>query len=644
MKFNRLLLPLLLTLAAVAASAQTVPVDLEIGYRWLDLKGNRDMYRTQLDERGGFFIHSLTLASNDFDGHAESLLDRFRLDISDLGSTPAGSLRLQADRGGIYRLRLNYRHSDAYSALPAFANPFLAQGIVPGQHTYDRTRQLFDADLELLTERAVVPFVGFSYGGMHGPGTTTYHIGGDEFRLGQTLDETDREFRVGAAFHTSIFAGSVTQGWRRYSGHETVSLLAGAGSGNDPGTILGTPISATGIIRNEETRVKTPFTNAYVTASLPYRTKIIANYVHFNADSTGDENEGAVGTFASFALGRFFTGSSITSSARAKNTTWRGGARVETTFAHDLDAYAGFQREHRDLDGTSLINTLFLNTITFGGFDPKNVLETLATANNIQRDEDTLNAGVAARNLGPFAVRGEFRETKQDVTLDESEAEIVVPGGQGGEFTRRIHTWDLSGTYAKNGFLLGASYRKDDANAPIFRTDFLDRNRYRLRAGWGTPWKKFRVAATAEQTKQDNDQEGIGYHAKIRQYAADAEISPIDKIRLHASVSQYRADSNAIFRHPENFTLDESIHRENGKSREGGIGYVFPRGSVDASISRFENRGLVPFDIDRYRLRLTLDVLTHTGLAAEWSKDKYSEDLGLGNYDANRYGLFVRWH
>lgn len=647
MNIKRLLLLFMVaaaSLAAVSAVAQTVPVDVEFGYRWLDLKGDTNMYRTQLNERSGLFIHSLTMSTNDFDGHAGSLLDRFRLDISDLGSSPAGSLRLEADREGAYRLRVNYRRSDAFSALPAFANPFLAQGIVPGQHTYDRTRQIFDTDLELLTDRAIVPFVGFSYGSLKGPGTTTYHLGFDEFRLGQALDETDRELRLGASFHTSMFAGTVTQGWRHFSDDETLSLLPGAGAGNNLDAIFSKQLTASDITRSDSTRGSTPFTNAYVTASLPGRTRVIANYVHFNADSNGSESENATGTFADFALGRFFSGSTISSTGHATNTTWRGGARVETELGEGLDAFAGLQREHRDLDGTALIDTLFLNTVTFGGFDPKNILETLQTANSIRRDEDTLNAGVAVRTLGPFAVRAELRQTKQDVTVDESEAEIVVPGSQGGEFTRRIHTWDLSGTYAKNGLLIGASYRKDDADNPIFRTDYLNRDRYRLRASWSAPWKKFRIGATAERTTEDNDQQGISYNARIRQYAADAEIAPVDKFRLHASVSQYRADSNAIFRHPETFALDESLHSEDGKSREGGAGYTFTRGSIDASVSRFSNRGLVPFDLDRYRLRATVDLKAHTGLAVEWSKDKYTDDLGLANYDANRYGIFVRWH
>ena len=45
---------------AFAAHAQTVPFDLEIGYRWLDLKGSNEMYRTQINERGGL-IHPIAI-------------------------------------------------------------------------------------------------------------------------------------------------------------------------------------------------------------------------------------------------------------------------------------------------------------------------------------------------------------------------------------------------------------------------------------------------------------------------------------------------------------------------------------------------------------------------------------------------------
>ena len=73
---------------------------------------------------------------------------------------------------------------------------------------------MFDADLEILPGRKIVPFIGYSQSRFDGPGTTTYSLGGDEFLLGQDLDETEREIRAGASFDLGKFYGSLTQGWR----------------------------------------------------------------------------------------------------------------------------------------------------------------------------------------------------------------------------------------------------------------------------------------------------------------------------------------------------------------------------------------------------------------------------------------------
>jgi hypothetical protein len=41
----------ILRLAAGGLGAQTVPLDIEFGYRILDVSGNQDEYRTQVNER-----------------------------------------------------------------------------------------------------------------------------------------------------------------------------------------------------------------------------------------------------------------------------------------------------------------------------------------------------------------------------------------------------------------------------------------------------------------------------------------------------------------------------------------------------------------------------------------------------------------
>jgi hypothetical protein len=628
---------------ALAANAQVVPFDLEVGFRFLNLKGDEGMYRTQINERGGLLIRSFTLATSDFEGHT-TLADRFRIDASDLGSGPAQSLRLEASRAGFYKLRFGYRATDAFSALPAFANPLLAQGIFPGQHTEDRRRRMFDIDLDLLPDHAIAPFIGFSHTDNRGPGQTTYHLGQDEFRLTQDLHERDREIRAGASFHFASVYGSVTQGWRSFRGSESLTLVSGAGNGNEPGTVLDQPVTATSVTRSDQTHVNTPFTTFFVTAQVMTRVRLIGNYVRFSAGSNGSETESAAGSFTSFPLSRFYTGLSESASSNAKNKTWRGGGRAEVTLLPNVDFLAGYQRDHRELDGAGLINTLFLQSITFAGFDRKDIATVLQSTGSIDRDEDVLSAGISARAIGPFALRGEFRESKMDVTVAPDLSEIVVPGSQSGNFNRRVHTLDLNGTYTHLGFMLGAAVRRDSANQPIFRTDYLDRNRLRVRAGWSTPKKLFRAGVTAERTTQSNDDPGIGYDSKLRQYSGEIEVAPIDALHFRGSLSQFRADSNISYRVPQNFTVGESIQTENGNAREGGVSYLRGPFSIDASLARFQNRGTLPFSIDRHKVRATWDFKGKTGIAAEWDRDTYDEaSTAIGDFEASRFGLYFRW-
>src|ERR1700693_1426098 len=115
---NRCLpLALLLFLACALAAAQTVPLDITFGYRFVNVNGSSDEYRTQINDRQGLLLRNVTFATADFGGKT-GLVDHFRFDASDLGAGPAGGLRLGAGRSGLYNLRLSHRPARRVTALP----------------------------------------------------------------------------------------------------------------------------------------------------------------------------------------------------------------------------------------------------------------------------------------------------------------------------------------------------------------------------------------------------------------------------------------------------------------------------------------------------------------------------------------------
>jgi hypothetical protein len=632
----------MLLLAPAGASGQAVPLELELGYRFVDVEGNEDMYRSQINEREGVLLRSLTFSTGTVGG---SLLDFLRVDAADLGIGPAGRFRLEAGKSGVYRLRVDYRRMEFFSALPAFANPLLGSGIIPGQHTYDRDRHLLDAEVEILPNGAITPIVGYTLNRYDGPARTTFSVGVDEFRLASDLEDTEQEARVGFGFRAGEFTGRIVQGWRQFKETERLTLAPGEGQGNNIPPILGTPESLTDFDRVSRVKTNVPVTTAYVTGRFAGRVKIAAGYVRANGETQGSETEDLTGNLVSFQISRFFRGLSEPISSRARNEQWRGHGRIEVEVADGMDVTVGYTQRHRELDGFALISSLFLDTLTFSGQDPRD-LERIIEANTaLERTEKIFDAAFDVRSLGPVALRVGYEQTDQDVRVTPDPVEIVVPGGQGGDFDRRIRTWNASANLTKSGFTIGGDYRHDEADDAIVRVDFIERDRYRARVGWSLA-DRIRISANGEQVDVSNDDPGIGFDGRIRQYGGDLEVVPVKPLTLRFSASRFDATSTIPIRQPQDFSVITSRHREDGTWLEGGAALAFSRFRIEGALGQLENEGSFPFTIDRARARAEFDWNAKLTSVVDWNNDEYSEsaqEIGnLGAFEANRYGIFLR--
>jgi hypothetical protein len=632
-------------LSAAVLTAQAVPVDVEVGYRFIDVTGNERLYRTQVNDRQGLLLRSLL-----YDSHGPlGGLDFFRVDASDLGAGPAGSFRLSAGRTDMFRLDFSYRHQDFYSALPAFANPFIDAGIVPGQQTYNRRRDIYEVNVQILPGAIVTPILGYTRNDYSGPGRTTYTLGGDDFALDNTLRASDQEYRAGLAFHLGSVEGAVTQGWRRFRQEDTETLHAGAGAGNNPGTLLDHPVTATGITRSTNTSVDTPVTSAWVTGRFLDRVKLTGSYVHASPDGDASSVENDAGSFVSFQILRFFAGLNDTISSQTSASWWRGMARAEIEIMPGVDVVGGWTQRSGTLTGMALISSLYQNTVTFAGQGTGDILKVLQTNNSIDRKEQLFDASVSASLWSPLKVNAGWSQTHQDVTVTQDAAEIVISGGQGGRYERTVNTYGGGATFTMSGLTLGADYRRDDANRPIFRTDFLTRDRWKARAAyaWGD---LLRVGGTFQDTHAVNDAVEIGYDTRVREIAGDLTVTAVPKILiLHGTVGYFQADRKILERAPQDFNVAQASQAELGHSWEGGATITVSRLSLDGSYISLTNSGNVPFTLKRARIRGEVSMTANLSLTAEWLKDQYNESKGAGlagplaNYDANRYYAGLRW-
>ena len=625
--------------SAGVARAQAIPFDIEVGYRFLTLSGSEESYRSQVNEREGFLVRSIHIGE---DGKTSGfpILDRLRIDGSELGAGPAGSLRLDAGLTGAYRLRASYRHLDQFSALAGFANPL---GKVVGQHTWDRTRDMVDLNLELLPGAVVTPLVGYTSNKLTGPGYSTTTLGGDDFQLGQDLKVHDQEIRVGAGFNAGPVSGEFLQGWRRYRETEKLSLAPGAGAGNNPGTVLDKSLNLASFSSSSVTDINAPTTSVFVRGFATDSLQLLAFYVRANATGDDVENASASGSLVSFPISRFFTGLTESASSRVQNTVWRAGARAEWHALEGVDVTGGFVRRKATWDGQDLVSSLFSGTTTFTGFTLADIQTLLNAKNSIERTEDVYDVQAAAKALGPFGIRAGYSRIDQNLIVAQDPEEIVIPGGQGGNFNRIINRYEGALTYAAGGFSVVGEASWDDADVAVLRTDFTSRNRERVRATWkGFPW--LTVGATGLWMDRKNDQLGINSKGTSRQYMGDVTLTPVKMLRLHGAYGKMQADSRIPVRAPQDFSVFDSVNKEDGELYEAGLGLKFDKLAIDGFWTRFANEGTYEYRLYRGGARVDFDATQHLGLIGEWSVDRYLDyQLATNSFRASRIGVYLKW-
>jgi hypothetical protein len=468
-------------------------------------------------------------------------------------------------------------------------------------------------------------------------------VGQDEFRLAQDLTVHDQEFRVGAGFHAGAFSGEFLQGWRRDHEIEKDSLVPGAGAGNSPGPVLGNILDLSSFARSSVTDVNTPTSSFFLRGFATEAVQLIAFYVRASASSDGTDQENLNGSLASFPLARFFTGLADSSSSRVENTMWRLGGRVEWHVLDGIDVTGGFVRHHATWDGQDLVSSLFTGTSNFTGFTLADIQTILNAQTSVDRIEDVYDVQVAAKGFGPFGIRAGYSRIQQDLTVTEDPSEILVPGGQGGNFTRDINRVEGALTYGSGPFFAAAEASWDDANQAVLRTDYLTRNRERVRATWkGLPW--LTLGATGLWVDQKNDTLGINSKGSSRQYTGDVTLTPVKPLRLHGAYSKLQADNSIPIRAPQDFTVLNSLDTEDGQMWEAGLGLKLDKIAIDGFWSRFANEGSYAYRLYRGGARVDFDATAHVGLIGEWSVDRYLDyQISTSNFRANRYGVYLKW-
>lgn len=622
--------------------AQTVDYGATIGYQDLDLTGNEGVYRTQVDEDSGLLLQSLWLNLTDPEDGSR-LYDHLRVDASGFGANPHGRVTLDVAEADTYKLKLSYQRFSQFSQLPNYANPLETQGITQGQHLWDRTRENIDLEIRFLPQGRFQPLLGLRMRDNEGPGQTTFTVGGDEFLLESQLDESEREVYAGLGFQTKRWHGELATGVRKYEGRDLFALVPGAGAGNSSGTIFGHEISLEDLHRTDRTDVDTPVTRLHLSGQLTDSARMLVSFVHADADADTTSSESLAGELVSFRLGGIFGGRTESTRTKTQNPSWRGDFRFQARPAEQVEVEARVMRGHRDTDGLALLSTVFLDAATFGG-NALGDFSQLVEANSRWERDDTRFQGQASfylpANLG-LRVGWSTQRSASIITADL--AEIVIPIGQDGTYQRNVKTYDLAAVFKIEKLQAELSWSDGKADRAVLRSDYLDRDVMRFRID-ASPWKFLQIHGVLRDADYGNDTELVNYDGSDLDYNLAVDLQPIKHLNLHLAYGGYELDTDTLIRRPETLQYEHSLHSEDGVSYEGNLEYrLRGKHTLAFDFSRYENEGSLPFDTERWQLRLEWALGKKAAAILEGGHREYRETgFAFSNWEADQLAVLMR--
>jgi hypothetical protein len=182
----------------------------ETGYRFENVTGNQNEYRSSVNFGNGIRLLSGSLALNSKDGHG-GLFDQAVLTTRGLGGDPYQAATFRIEKNRWYQYDLLWRQNDYF-------NPGLVTDGASGAHLLDTTYASQDHDLTILPGTNVQFFLGYSHDGQSGAGITTVP-GFDPtttFPVFSNVRRTRNEYRVGNQVRYHGLTLNWTHGWEDF--------------------------------------------------------------------------------------------------------------------------------------------------------------------------------------------------------------------------------------------------------------------------------------------------------------------------------------------------------------------------------------------------------------------------------------------
>ncbi len=188
---------------------------IEVGYRFRELDGNENKFRSDLNYKAGARLFDSTFLATAADSDRKPF-DTLLIMGSGWNADRNGYARVNVEKVGWYKLNSTVRRFQYFNSLLNFAK---------NQHTRNTDHNIGDFDLTILPQNEAVSFrFGYSFDRNSGPQMVTYDFSRDEFPVNSEYRTNADDLRFGVDLKVLGFDISFTEGYRRFRERTTFSI------------------------------------------------------------------------------------------------------------------------------------------------------------------------------------------------------------------------------------------------------------------------------------------------------------------------------------------------------------------------------------------------------------------------------------
>lgn len=382
---------------------------VELGVRGLDVNGDHEKYRSDLNYRAGFRVFDSSFLIENR-GTGRKPFDSLLMQSSGWGSDPSGSFRLNVDRTGIYKFDSNIRRVKYFNNLKNHVITF-SQPVPRGsQHRANTDHHFGDFDLTLFPERDLRFRLGYSFNNTDGPGTSTIRAFSDEFQVDSTIKSRSDDLRLGVEGTVWGFNLGLNYGRRMFE-DRTRFFNNGFNPGNNPA-------STTAFLNFSDRQFRvdgtTDFAHFFLQRTFARRLDLTGRFIY--SESRSEIGEEDLLTGRASATGNINYFNQIIVPGVAKRPQSRGDLGLTYRITDNFRVSNTFTFDQFNISGS---NTLFeiLRSTTAAGVPNADSITFSSSwrATSYRRFSNMLEADYQVNNRLAFNVG--YRYTRREVTV-----------------------------------------------------------------------------------------------------------------------------------------------------------------------------------------------------------------------------------